>query len=143
FSLRTLCCSGTRLIFLNLQVSQFQFVSADAFGGDLMTLRALEVVRSNREIAIAFSTVMESRTRFNFQFHVSQSSVARKSSETEAQGIFINGCKFSNAHSHFCVLHIRMELQFGAHRLQNRIGDAHFVHSQQIRGNWSPGSRST
>src|SRR6266576_1225769 len=101
FSLSTFCSSGTRFMFFDLQVNQFQLVSANAFGRYLAALRALKVVLANREFVLTSSAAVTARAEFDLQLQAVQFGIANQGFEAELQGILVNGLHFADPDSYF------------------------------------------
>src|SRR5579864_6444586 len=67
FSLRTFFSSGTRFMFLQLQVSHLQLVSADAFVARALTFCAAKVEILHIEFSSTVEAAVPAGTEFNFQ----------------------------------------------------------------------------
>jgi len=88
-------------MFFDLQVNQFQLVSANAFGRYLAALRALKVVLADREFELTGSAAMMARAEFDLQLQAVQFGIANQRFEAELQGIVVNGLHFADPDSYF------------------------------------------
>src|SRR6266496_1490027 len=97
FSLRIFFSSGTRLMFLHLQVNQLQLVSADAFRALVTALRASKLVTDHVEFRVTSETTLPPWAKFNFQFQSFNIGVPSQDLESEPQRIGIYRCQFADS----------------------------------------------
>jgi hypothetical protein len=84
-------------MFLDLQVSQFQFVSTHAFCGRFVALWAFEVILPNCKFAATSPAAMASWAQLDLQLQTVQIGIPSQRLEAESQGLFVDGCQFPEA----------------------------------------------
>src|SRR6185369_16994008 len=99
FSFRTLRSSGTRFIFFDLHVRQFQLVSTDTLRDRVSAGRASKFIIMHSEFGPTHAPVT-AFALFNVQLQSVEFGILDKRLKAETKRLGINAGQFADAHSH-------------------------------------------
>jgi hypothetical protein len=117
-------------MFLHLQVSQFQFVSANALAPVIGALRAAKIVIPHDELLFTRKTALAARTDFDGQLKAIKIGSPDDGLKAESQRVPVDCSQFADLEANSSESRIRIAQRLPADGLNYSFGDAQLVHTR-------------